>query len=211
MLDAIIKGTGLGLIIAIMVGPVFFFILNTSIKRGFAPAAITAVGVLLSDLLFITLAYFGSSFLLYVNEHKDATGIIGGIVIGTFGAILFFKEAKVSAESLEFAESPHPKMLYLAKGFMLNSVNPSVLLFWFVVASTIPVKEQFTPADTFIFYATTLLTVLSTDLLKAYLANRLKSIITQKFLIWMNRIAGLMLVVYGASMIIRVIFEAVKK
>lgn len=210
MLDPIIKGFGLGLVIAIMVGPVFFFILNTSIKRGFAPAAITAIGVMLSDVFFIMLAYFGSSFVLYLNEYKDATGIIGGIVIGGFGAILIFKETRVSAESLEFADSPHPRMLFLAKGFMLNSVNPSVLLFWFVVASTIPVKEQFTSADTFVFYAFTLGTVLCTDLIKAYLANRLKKIITAKSLILLNRIAGLSLVVYGGSMIIRVILEMIK-
>jgi threonine/homoserine/homoserine lactone efflux protein len=210
MLDPILKGFGLGLIIAIMVGPVFFFILNTSIKRGFTPAFITALGVMLSDAFFITLAYFGSSFLLYINNHKDAAGIVGGIVIAGFGTILFFKEAKVSAESLEFAESPHPNILYLAKGFMLNSVNPSVLLFWIVVASTIPVKEQFTSSDTIVFYACTLGTVLGTDLLKAYLASRLKRIITASFLIWMNRIAGITLVIYGGSMIVRVILESMK-
>jgi threonine/homoserine/homoserine lactone efflux protein len=210
MLDPIIKGSGLGLIIAIMVGPVFFFILNTSIKRGFAPAAITAIGVLMSDVFFILLAYFGSSFILYLNDHKDATGVIGGIVIGGFGTYLFFKEARVSAEPLEFAESPHPRILYLVKGFMLNLVNPSVLLFWFVVASTIPVKEQFTPADTFVFYSFTLGTVLCTDLIKAYLANRLKTVITAKSLIILNRIAGIALVIYGGSMIVRVILESIK-
>lgn len=210
MLDPIIKGFGLGLVIAIMVGPVFFFILNTSIKRGFAPASISAIGVMLSDAFFITLAYFGSSFLLYLNEHKDATGIIGGIIIAGFGSTLIFKKAKVSADSLEFADSSHPPVVYLAKGFMLNAVNPSVLLFWIVVASTIPVKEQFTSADTILFYACTLGTVLGTDLLKAYLASRLKNIITAYFLIWLNRIAGIALVIYGSSMIVRVVMDVIK-
>lgn len=210
MFDPIIKGIGLGLVIAIMVGPVFFFILNTSIKRGMGPAAVSAVGVMLSDAFFISIAYFGSAFILYLNEYKEATGIIGGIVIAGFGAILFFKEAKVSAQSLEFSDSPHPSYLYLAKGFMLNSVNPSVLLFWIVVASTIPVKEQFTSTNTFMFYICTLVTILATDLLKAYLANRLKNIITGKFLVLLNHIAGVALFVYGTSMIVRVILEMLK-
>lgn len=207
MLDPVLKGIGLGLVIAIMVGPGFFFILNTSIKRGFAPAAIIALGVMLSDAFFITVAYFGSSFILYVDEHHDLAGIIGGIVIAGFGSYLFFKEARISAEPLEFVESPHPRYVYLAKGFMLNSINPSVLLFWIVVASTIPAKEQFTYAGTILFYSCTLGTVLSTDLLKAYLANRLKKILSAKFLIALNRIAGIALVVYGVSMIVRVIWK----
>lgn len=210
MLDPIIKGISLGLVIAIMIGPVFFFILNTSIKRGMMPASVTAIGVMLSDAFFIAVAYFGSEFILYLNEYKEATGIVGGIVIAGFGAILFFREAKISLESLKFTESPHPAYLYLAKGFMLNSVNPSVLLFWIVVASTLPVKEDFSKTGTLMFYACTLGTILATDLLKAYLANRLKNIITGKFLVLLNHIAGIVLFIYGVSMIVRVILEMVK-
>ena len=210
MLDTIIKGISLGIVVAIMVGPVFFFILNTSIKRGFIHAVYTAIGVMLSDAFFISLAYFGSSVILYLDRHENAAGIVGGIVIMIFGCYLIFSEAKIKGESLVMDENPHPFWVFIAKGFMLNSVNPSVLLFWIVVASTVPAKEQFTSSETLMFYACTLGTILGTDFLKAYLASRLKKIINHHFLIWLNRIAGSVLAIYGGSMIVRVILEMVK-
>jgi threonine/homoserine/homoserine lactone efflux protein len=205
MQDAVLKGIALGLVIAIMIGPVFFFILNTSMKKGFLAAALAAVGVMMSDAFFISLAYFGSSLLLYLNEHHQTASLTGGIVIAAYGIILIVREARVSARSLELPEEKSKPAVYLLKGFLLNSINPSVLLFWIVVAGTIPVKEQYNHTETFSFYACTLATILSTDMLKAWGASRLRNLITAGFLIWMNRIAGSVLIAYGASMILKAV------
>lgn len=203
MQDAILKGIALGLVIAIMIGPVFFFIINTSIKKGFSSAALAAFGVMLSDAFFITLAYFGSSVLLYLNEHQQTASITGGIVIAAYGIFLIVREARVNASSLELPEDKSKPAVYVLKGFLLNSINPSVLLFWMVVAGTIPVKEQYSHTETITFYACTLITILSTDFLKAWSATRLRNIVTAKFLVWMNRIAGSLLIIYGVSMIVK--------
>lgn len=203
MQDAVLKGIALGLVIAIMIGPVFFFIINTSIKKGFSSAALASCGVMLSDALFITLAYFGSSVLLYLNKHQHTASLAGGIVIALYGLILIVREARVSARSLELPEEKSKPVIYVLKGFLLNSINPSVLLFWMVVAGTIPVKEEFSHVQTITFYACTLITILSTDFLKAWSATRLRNIVTAKFLIWMNRIAGSVLIIYGISMVIK--------
>ena len=190
-----------------MVGPVFFFIINTSIKRGFLPAAMSSVGVMLSDAFFILIAYFGSSFLLYLNNHLTSASIIGGIVIMSYGIYLAMSRAKVAATSLEEIPVRTPNAVYVAKGFMLNTVNPAVLLFWIVVASTVPAREEFSRQATLVFYLCTLTTILSTDLLKSYLALKLKQIVTAKFLLWMNRIAGSLLTAYGISMIVRLFMD----
>jgi threonine/homoserine/homoserine lactone efflux protein len=203
MQDAVLKGMALGLVIAIMIGPVFFFIINTSIKKGFSPAALAAIGVMLSDAFFISLAYFGSSVLLYLNEHREAASITGGIIICLYGVFLIIRQARVSARSLELPEEKSKQAIFLLKGFLLNSINPSVLLFWMVVAGTIPVKEQYSHAETITFYSCTLLTILSTDFLKAWSAMRLRNLVTVKFLVWMNRIAGTLLMVYGISMVVK--------
>lgn len=203
MTDAVLKGIGLGLIVSLMVGPVFFLLISTSIKRGFTPAALIAIGVMCNDAFFITIAYFGSAVLLYLDQHQSAASIIGGVIIAAYGVALAFKKAQVQAASLDVPEENMKKRIYLVKGFLLNSINPSVLLFWIVVASTIPVREGYSGSQVLIFYAATLSTILSTDFIKAYSASRLRNIVTSKFLVWMNRIAGSALIIYGLSMIIR--------
>src|SRR6188768_3232190 len=101
MFEPVISGILLGGVLALLVGPVFFMIINTSIKKGFLPASMLAFGVLLSDGLFVVLSYYGSSLLFVLKEHNQIVAICGGLLILTFGVFTFFKQAKVSVEALE--------------------------------------------------------------------------------------------------------------
>ena len=55
--DLILKGVVTGFILSIMIGPVFFVLLETSITKGIRAALALDFGVLLSDLLYILIAY----------------------------------------------------------------------------------------------------------------------------------------------------------
>lgn len=55
-LNAIILGVGL----AFMIGPVFFTLIETSATKGARAAIVFDLGVILADISFIFLAYFGS-------------------------------------------------------------------------------------------------------------------------------------------------------
>ena len=55
--DLILKGVVTGFVLSIMIGPVFFVLLETSIKKGVRAALALDLGVLLSDLLYILIAY----------------------------------------------------------------------------------------------------------------------------------------------------------
>ena len=58
-MEIILNGIISGLVLALLVGPVFFTILQTSIERGFGSGALVAIGVSLSDAFYITLTYLG--------------------------------------------------------------------------------------------------------------------------------------------------------
>lgn len=208
MIEPIISGILLGGVLALLVGPVFFMIINTSIKKGFLPASMLAFGVLLSDALFVVLSYYGSSFIFYMKEYNHIVAICGGLLILTFGIFTFFKQPKVSADALEVIDDSKTRAIDVIKGFSMNTLNPSAFLFWIGVAGTISLKENYEAMHTLIFYSVTLGMVFSTDLLKAWIATRLKGFITSKFLVWMNRISGLALGAYGVFMITKVLTTA---
>lgn len=203
MIEPVISGILLGGVLALLVGPVFFMIINTSIKKGFLPASMLAFGVLISDALFIILTYYGSSFLFYLKEYNHIVAMSGGLLILTFGIFTYFKKAVVTADALEVIDDSKTRVIDIVKGFTMNSLNPSALLFWLGVAGTISLKEQYQGWHTLAFYSATLGMVFSTDLLKAWVATRLKGIITAAFLIWMNRISGIALGAYGIYMIVK--------
>ena len=204
MAEPIISGLILGSVLALLVGPVFFMIINTSIKKGFLPASMLAVGVLFSDTLFVVLTYFGSSVLIYLRTYDYVVGLCGGLLITVFGIFTFFKKATVSADALEMIDDSKTRAIDIIKGVTMNSLNPSALLFWLGVAGTISLKEAYQGWHSFVFYSATLGMVFLTDLLKAWVAARLKGIITSGFLVWMNRISGFALFAYGIYMITKI-------
>lgn len=204
MIEPIVSGILLGGVLALLVGPVFFMIINTSIKKGFLPASMLALGVLISDALFVVLTYYGSSFLFYLKEYNHIVAICGGLLILTFGIFTFFKQPTIKADALEVIDDSKTRAIDVVKGFTMNSLNPSALLFWLGVAGTISLKEQYQGWHTLTFYTATLGVVFLTDLLKAWVATRLKGFITARFLIWMNRISGIALGAYGVFMIAKI-------
>lgn len=206
MLDPIISGILLGLVIAFLVGPVFFLILNTSIHRGFKFASYVAIGVLLSDSLFIFVAYFGSSFVLLLHSHKNIAGIVASLLILSFGIGILIKKNSIPAEAIQLNEKVSSAWVFIAKGFMLNAMNPSVLFFWIGVSGTVSVKEYYTINHLIVFYTIILATVFATDLLKAYIAHKIKKYLTFNLLTWLNRITGIALIIFALVTFYRSVF-----
>lgn len=203
MLEPIISGAILGFALAFLVGPVFFMILGTSIHNGFMQAAALATGVMLSDCVFILITGFGSASLFTSETFKHYSGLGGGLLLIVFGITTLLKKQQVNAQQL--TDYPDSKFLrkYLFRGFIMNCLNPFVLIFWLGVATTLSVKH-FSFNHTVTFYVTTMVVVLGTDLMKAFIANRLRKILTATFLIWLNRISGTALILYGIRILLNV-------
>jgi threonine/homoserine/homoserine lactone efflux protein len=80
-------------------------------------------------------------------------------------------------------------------------MNPFVWIFWLTVIVSATASYK---ADTFsltLFFSGTLGVVLITDIFKVLLASRLSSFMTDKFLILINKIAGVALVLFGMFLV----------
>ena len=70
-------------------------------------------------------------------------GWIGGILMIGFGLFNFFRKVVVK-EIDDNKKTVHAK--FMLKGFLLNIINPAVLLFWLGIVSVMSVKEDYTPS-----------------------------------------------------------------
>ena len=97
MIDLTIKGIVTGFILSIMIGPVFFVLLETSIRKGARAALALDLGVLLSDLVYILIAYVFYSEVAALNsgEKSGLLKIIGGSLFMLFAFITFFKNQAI--------------------------------------------------------------------------------------------------------------------
>lgn len=197
--ESILEGIEMGLLLALMIGPVFFALMTISLDHGFKDAATLALGVLFSDLVYVGITYFGIHFLTRYPLIEQSLGYVGGLILIGFGTRYFFKKVPVSGQ-----ESPLPrvsKRKAFLQGFGINGINPFVLLFWISIASMVELKLSWGKGETFFFYMGLLLTVFLTDLGKAFLAGRLAPLMTLRTRKMLNIGVGLLICYFGLNML----------
>lgn len=192
-------GNGLlfGLLLALLIGPVFFALIQTSIEKGFSAGASMAVGIALSDAFYVVVASAGVAALAESQEFQLWLGVIGGSIMLVFGLVSLFK--KVERQEVPSGEVADRSSLakQFVKGFMLNGINPFVLLFWIGIASMVALNYQYSLPQEVAFFAAIVLTVFLLDLVKSYVAHKLKKVLSRRFMVWMNRMVGLVLVLFS--------------
>jgi len=198
-MDAYFKGMIFGLILVISLGPIFFFLIQTSIEKGFLAGLSVACGTLLSDSIFITISLFSITRITDNKNFKVALGIIGGAVLIGFGVYSFFKKAIIKDMHIEQPKVNYPSIGL--KGFLINTLNPFVLIFWLGTTGVVTSQDHYTSFHCFLFFAGTLSTVFSTDILKAYLSNRIKKFIDPGHITTINRVAGIAMVIFGVKLL----------
>ncbi len=208
-MGAFLEGTILGLSLAFLFGfgPAFFALVQTGIYRGFIQGVFLAFGIFLNDLLIVTISVFSAATLMSHIENFKTIGIIGGAVITVIGIVTYFRSTLLSNnEEEEESGTPHP-IIFIGKGFILNALNPFVWIFW--VSIIVGVTAQYS-ADTtklVLFFSGTLAVVLITDIIKTFAASQFSRLVTDKFLIMINKIAGIAISLFGVFLILRSIFD----
>ena len=204
-MDIFFEGTLLGFSLAFLFGfgPAFFALIQTGLYRGFIAGLLLALGVFLNDLLIVTISILGASSMLSGVENFTAVGVVGGLVLVVFGVFTYRKKTEVEeTESNTVVKSPHP-LVFIAKGFLLNAVNPFVWIFWISIIVGITARYNADTVKLVIFFAGTLSVVLLTDVIKTFAASKLKNIVTNKFLIVINKIAGIGISGFGIFLVIK--------
>ena len=168
-----------------------------------------AIGISVSDALYISLSYLGFSSFFTSPEFQVYLGYIGGFIIFCFGAYyLFIKSRRKMNFSAEHVKEKSPLKL-MAKGFIINGFNPMVLIFWIGTISVATGKLGYTTtpqALTFLFSIVG--TVFITDLIKAKLADQLRVILTPGIIKFMNIVLGAVMLGLGIKLLYSAQFGA---
>lgn len=204
MFAPIIKGLLLGLILSISIGPVIFAILKQSLTNGHKAGYAFVAGVSLSDLSILFVCNIFTGLFALVLTHKASIAMAGAGFLFLMGCytILFKKISVVQIDG-----EGEKKMRWrdylgvLVAGFLMNTLNPSVFLFWFAWTAAIgsdAAETQNPNMHKVLVFGTCLLFVLISDLAKVYLAKKLRPNLTEKTLLWINRAAGIIILVFSA-------------
>jgi threonine/homoserine/homoserine lactone efflux protein len=204
MLHPLFEGMFLGLTVAIVIGPAMFALMQTSIKHGVKIGVFLAVGIFFSDLTLVVGSYFGASAVISNPKNHLVLGIIGGSVLILYGILTLIRKVpkteQVEAVS-EIKVKRRGPVPYFFKGYLLNIANPSLWVFWITSVLAINASYGGNKQKVALFFAGTLAIVLGTDILKAVLANKIKTASNPLVKTWVNRIVGVLFMIIGSFVI----------
>ena len=205
-LQALVEGIGWGLFLTILMGPILFALLQAAIEYGFRAGAVMGLGIWCSDVIYILVMYFGFKHVEAISQMQGFEfwmGLIGGIALMLFGSYTFFSPPpNVNYDQLNAPRS-NPYFTLFTKGFLINSLNPFTVFFWLGMMTTSAVKPDWDGSDQLIFFAAIILTIMSTDLTKVFLAKQIRKKLSAKYLQWIRWITGSILAIFGIVLILR--------
>ena len=202
------NGIVFGIIISFMLGPAFFILLETSIKKGFKAAIFLDLGILLSDAIYLLAAFFVAEKINIWLTTNSFVKYIAGSVFITLGITFVYKnliqikKTNVAARDVKEIEAVKTNIIIypfqlIIKGLGLNAINPGVLIFW-IAASTYATKElNLGDLQLISFFGITLLTMFMIDILKIYFSSRLKKKLNNKVLSIIGMLIGCLMVFFG--------------
>jgi len=204
--EAIMKGLAMGLLLTLSVGPVIFTVVKQSINNGRAGGYSFVVGVWISDLLLIVLSNAFSEWVTQLLDFKMMIGMAGSaFLIGMGLFYLFLKKVHLHPEDIaspSLKGSDHAKIAI--QGFLLNTLNPAVMAFWLTAATAIAVTHDF--RDRMIIFSSALGLNILADIFKVRLAFKVRKKLTIKNIRLINKISGLILIIFGTALLVGVLF-----
>lgn len=216
LLQDILSAIPLGFFLSFMIGPVFFVLLETSVVKGFRAAIFFDLGVVLADIVFITIAFFSSYRLIQSIKDDPALFIFGGLVMLTYGIISFVNNRKEARKITIDEEDPvelakNNYFTLFVKGFFLNFINIGVLGFWLAILITIGPQLELKTSRMLTFFTALIVTYFVTDIFKILLAKQLRSKLNQKNILLIKKFISIVLIISGIFLLTQGLFPKEQK
>lgn len=200
MTEALLKGITIGLLLSLAVGPILFAVIKHSINNGYRGGVFFAVGVSLSDISLVLIANLFTELFLWLRVYEKTIGIGGSVLLICIGVyFLFFKKLHSDDAGKPVLKQSSKDLLAISlSGFFMNIMNPGVILFWLTIGTSL---ITYTGPQRLLIYSVALGTVLAADLTKVILAGRIREKLNFRTVRLLNRISGIIYIVFGLVLI----------
>ena len=212
MISEFIPAILLGIALSFTIGPVFFTILEISVSKGFKAAVFFNIGVVFSEIVFFAVAYASTSNLLNSIQENPSWKILGGVLLAFYAGITLLgmcqNKEKKEQQNLFKSPPPSPNLIKnLIKGFGLNIINFAVLVFWILIVANYAPGFQDSQYKMIVFFLVIVGTYFTIDLGKIYLAQQLKTSLTDSVITKIKLIVNAIILIIGLVLIFEGFFE----
>jgi len=219
MIDAFIKGLAISLLLVFSVGPVIFTIIKQSINHGRRGGFSFIAGVWLSDIIWVVLSNSFSEAVKTLLHFKIPIGIAGSLFLIGMGIYFAFLKKIVPRKLQEPTEiagdviTPAGKkrtnyFAIFSSGFLINTLNPAVISFWVIMAASL--ASVYSLNDRIIIFVTCLGVNMLADVGKVMGAGSIGKKLSDKNILLINRLSGLLYLIFGGVILTGLIYSLIK-
>ena len=218
MVDALLKGLAISLLLIFSVGPVIFTIIKQSINHGRRGGFSFIFGVWISDAIWVILSNGFSEAIKTLLHFKIPIGIAGCIFLigmGIYFAFIKKIEPRRLQEPTEIAGdviTPGGKktnyFAILSSGFIINTLNPAVISFWVIMAASL--ASVYSLYERIIIFSTCLGVNMIADVGKVLGAGSIGKKLSDRVILLINRVSGVLYLVFGFVILTGIIYTLVK-
>lgn len=205
MIEVLLKGITIGLLLSISVGPALFSVIKQSLNNGHRGGMAFAFGVSASDISLVLIANVFTELFRSLRLYEKQIGIAGSVLLISIGLFfLFFKKVKVNESGKQVFKHRKRDLIRISlSGFFMNLLNPGVIIFWITISTTL---ITYSIRHKIIIYTTCLIIVLLADIAKVFMAGKIRNRLTPHNIHILNRINGIILVIFGLALIWGLLF-----
>ncbi len=206
MIEIISKGILTGFILTLSFGAGFFALIQTSINRGIKKGLLVALGALLSDLMYILICLFATSFVSNeLQKFEDEIRIVGSIALFIMGIYTYLKHQKTET-NIDTSNQTNG-IFYVLKGIMLNKVNPLIIVTWLGIVAYVESSLKFSNNDIALYFSCVILAMMINQFLICYSAIKLKKILSNNLITKLNHLVGIIFIIVSIVLIYPVIIN----
>lgn len=204
MLEIFGQGVLLGLVLAVMVGPLTVSLLHTSIEKGISAGFAVAGGIWISDILFMSAVYFGFQSverLIEANHFEETVALAGSLVLCIIGIGILKKKNELAPRAVKLRTKDW--LTAVSQGFMINTINPFTFIFWTTVMGTIVLKNGWKGIEAIIFFGGIMATIMTSDSIKVILSKPIHRWLTPRRWKMVKVISGVSFILFGVVLLVR--------
>jgi threonine/homoserine/homoserine lactone efflux protein len=196
MSEIVMYGFLTGMVMSMMLGTVFFALVQNSIDYGFRTSVFISIGVITSDVILIVLSWFNTELIPKGGTTDLVVRICGAVFLLLYGLSNLLKKEKAAYPQTEKKQL----LKFVSMGFLLNILNPGNYIGWLAVTTQLKTVVKYEVSEATFYFAGAVSAIFLLECLISWSASFLKPYITDQFLRLVNRLIGVLFIAFGIAL-----------
>jgi threonine/homoserine/homoserine lactone efflux protein len=190
LLKGIITGFGM----AVPIGPIGIICIRKTLYYGKSQGHIVGLGAAIADLFYGCIAAFGISFISNFIAHERVwIRVVGGILLFIIGVKTYFAKPKVRDDKITETKG----ITSFISVLFLTLSNPLTFFAFIAIFSALGIEKEFEFFSAISLVIGVFIGSFGWFFLLSSFVNRYKNKVSAKGWFWLNKVAGIIIIVSG--------------